>query len=242
MQNTDLTETRPVSSCGATGTESIHFDLGKTHNLKTWNKSKMNFIHFLRVSVSNELNMKKPSTQEIISFSSLFFPISSFFLFLFCFPLLLLLLLPPGSLLPYHPDAALWKRLQDVQQDFPLVGVGHHRPARRQWGPLVFLFSFFLFFLLLFLLLFFLLFFLCFFLFLLFLFSFLLFFFLFLFFLLFFPSSSSCCSSSCSSCSSSFSSSSSCSSSCFFPSSSSCCSSCSLFLLRLVFLLLLCCF
>lgn len=39
----------------------------------------------------------------------------------------------PGSLLPYHPDAPLWKGLQDVQQDLPLARVGHHRPSWRQW-------------------------------------------------------------------------------------------------------------
>lgn len=40
---------------------------------------------------------------------------------------------PPGSLLPYHPDAPLWQGLQNVQQDFPFTRVRHHRPSWRQW-------------------------------------------------------------------------------------------------------------
>lgn len=42
-------------------------------------------------------------------------------------------LLTSGSVLPYHPDAPLWQGLQNVQQDFPITRVRHHRPARRQW-------------------------------------------------------------------------------------------------------------
>lgn len=40
---------------------------------------------------------------------------------------------PPGSLLPYNPDAPLWQGLQNVQQDFPLTRVRHHGPSWRQW-------------------------------------------------------------------------------------------------------------
>lgn len=41
--------------------------------------------------------------------------------------------LSPGSLLPNHSDAPLWKGLQNVQQDFPIPRVRYHRSSWRQW-------------------------------------------------------------------------------------------------------------
>lgn len=41
--------------------------------------------------------------------------------------------LSPGSLLPNHSDAPLWKGLQNVQQDFSIPRVRYHRSSWRQW-------------------------------------------------------------------------------------------------------------
>lgn len=38
----------------------------------------------------------------------------------------------PDPLLLHHPNAAIWKGIQNVQQDHPFLRAGHHRSAARQ--------------------------------------------------------------------------------------------------------------